>query len=84
MRFIFVKTEVVDGQIKLLALNALTYRASSNTPVWIGICEAKTDCIHPDKCDFLSVDSEEEAQEFLEKTGMEEDNTIACLGVDCE
>lgn len=82
MRYIFLKSEVVDGQLSILGLKELSYRASGMTPVWINFCEAKTDCRHPEKCDFLSFDSEEDAKDLLEKTGMEDDSTIVCLGVD--
>jgi hypothetical protein len=84
MRYVFLRTEIVDGRLSLSGLNSLSYRASGITPVWIDFCEAKTDCVHPEKCDFLSFDSEKEARELLEKTGMEDDLTIACIGVDCE
>ncbi len=83
MRYIFLKTEVVDGRLSLSGLNALNRRASGVTFVWIDFLEAKTDCVHPEKCDFLSFDSEEEAKQILEETGMEDDLTIACVGVDC-
>jgi len=84
MRYIFLRTEIVDGCLSFSGLNSLSYRASGITPVWIDFREAKTDCVHPEKCDFLSFDSEVEAKELLEKTGMEDDLTIAYIGVDCE
>lgn len=82
MRYIFLKSGVVDGRLNILGLKELSYRASGMTPVWINFCQAKTDCIHPEKCDLLSFDSEEDAKDLLEKTGMEDDSTIVFLGVD--
>lgn len=83
MRYILLKTEVVDGHLSLSGLNSLNRRASGVTSVWTDFLEAKTDCVHPEKCDFLSFDSEEKVKELLEETGMEDDLTITYVGVDC-
>lgn len=84
MRYIFLRTEIIDGRLSLSGLNSLIYQSSGVTPVWKDFREAETNCVHPEKCDFLSFCSEEEAKELLEKTGLEDDFTVVCVGVDNE
>ena len=82
MRFIVLKTEVVDGTLNILGLAELSQRASGVTPRWIDFKEAKTNCINPEKCDLLSFEEEDAVKDILESTGMIDEGNIAYIGVD--
>jgi hypothetical protein len=82
MRYIILKTEVVDGSLTLLGLTELSQKASGFASRWIDIKEAKADCSSPEKCDFLSFEEEDIAQQLLEDTGMVDEVNITYIGVD--
>ncbi len=79
MRFIVLKTEVIDGILSVLGLTELSQKAAGITPRWVDFKEAKTDCINPEKCDLLSFENEDSAKDLVESFG---EPTIAYLGVD--
>lgn len=79
MRFIVLKSEVVDGTLNILGLTELSQRASGITPRWIDLKEAQTNCIHPEKCDLLSFEDENVARDFVENIA---EGNIAYIGVD--
>lgn len=82
MRFVVLKTEVVDGALNILGLTELSQRASGLIPRWIDFKLAKTDCVNPEKCDLLSFEEESEAKEITEKITLVDGGNIAYIGVD--
>lgn len=82
MRYIILKTEVIEGELTILGLVELSQKASGTTPRWIDFKEAKTNCLDPEKCDLLSLEEENVAQEILDSTGMIDEGNITYIGVD--
>ncbi|MDF0553871.1 hypothetical protein [Kamptonema sp. UHCC 0994] len=79
MRFIILKSEVVDEALVILGLTELSQKASGVTPRWINFKEAKTNCVNPEKCDLLSFEDESVAIDIVESIAEE---NIAYIGVD--
>ncbi|MEG4371640.1 hypothetical protein QUB29_19480 [Microcoleus sp. B4b_D2] len=83
MRFIVLKTEVsAENTLNVFGLTEISHKASSVTPKWIDLRQAKTDCLTPENCDLLSFDDEDEVAEALEEMGLSDDSNISFIGVD--
>jgi hypothetical protein len=81
MRYIILKSEVVEGSLVFSGLTELSQKASGIFPRWADIREAKTDCINPEKCDLLSFEEEETVKELLEKIGMIDEANVISMAV---
>jgi hypothetical protein len=81
MRYIILKTDIIDSNLVIFGLAEISQKASGFTPKWIDIKNAKINHLKPEECDFLSFDGEDEVDSFLESTGMCDDPTIAFVGV---
>lgn len=84
MRYIILKSEVVEGSLVFSALTELSQKASGIFLQWADIRGAKTDCINPEKCDLLSFEEEETVKGLLERTGMIDKANVVFIAVDAQ